>query len=68
VVGDGGGSSKLFDLTDGVEVSGFGLSFVDASDAFVEGLPLTVGGFIVFGISGADSAMESSFIAPLLST
>jgi hypothetical protein len=68
VVGDGGGSSKSFDPTDGVEVSGFGLSSVDAGDAFVEGLPLTIGGFVISATSGADLAMESSFIAPLLST
>jgi hypothetical protein len=51
VVGDGGGSSKSFDPTDGVEVSGFGLSSVDDGDAFVEGLPPTVGGFVVSTVS-----------------
>jgi hypothetical protein len=68
VVGDGGGSSKSFDPTDGVEVLSFDSSSNGASGAIVEGLPPTAGGVLVSAVGGAKSLMEISSIAPSLST
>jgi hypothetical protein len=68
VVGDGGGSSKSFDPTDGVEVISFDSSSDGASSAIVEGLPPTAGGVLVSAVSGAESLMEISSIDPSLST
>jgi hypothetical protein len=68
VVGDGGGSSKSFDPTDGVEVSSLDFSSNGASGMVVEGLPSIAGGVLVSAAGGAQSLMDISSIAPSLST
>jgi hypothetical protein len=57
----------LFDPTNGVEVFSFDSSSDGASSAIVEGLPPTAGGVLVSAVSGAESLMEISSIAPSLS-
>jgi hypothetical protein len=67
VVGDGGGSRKSFDLTDGVEVSSLGSSFGGISGVVVKGLPPIASGALGSATGGIDSLMEISSAAPLSS-
>jgi hypothetical protein len=67
MVGDGGGSSKSFDLTDGVKIFSLGSSSDGASSTVVEGLPSTAGGVLASAAGGAESLMEISSMAPSLS-
>jgi hypothetical protein len=68
VVGDGGGSWKSFDPTDGVEVSSLGSSSDGVGGVVVEGVSPIVSGVLGFGTGGVDSLMEISSAAPSSST
>jgi hypothetical protein len=64
VVGDGGGSWKSFDPTDGVEVSSLGSSSDGASGVVVEGFPSMDGGVLGSATGGVKSLTEISSATP----
>jgi hypothetical protein len=68
VVGDGGGSSKLFDPTDGVKIFSLGSSSDGASGMVVEGLPSITGDVLGAAAGGIESLTEISSATLSLST
>jgi hypothetical protein len=68
VVGDGGGSSKSFDPTDGVEVSSLGSSSDGASGIVVEGLPPITGDVLGSAAGSVELLTEISSATPPSST